>query len=766
MHSVFRRMLLGASYVLAAVTLATVPAIASGATWSVTPVPGARTSSASVSCASSSRCFAVGRLQNGSGANKELGLVHEWNGTEWRPVSTGDYENPSEAVSSQLSGVSCASSTACTAVGSYKNTSGTEVTLALEENGSGFWFAQKPPNPKEAVLSQLLGVSCTSSEACTAVGYYDKGALTSELTLAERWNGKEWTIQETPNPKEIKGVRLTGVSCTSSEACTAVGYYAFRVGELEHTATLAERWNGKVWTIQEPPNPKEARFSNLSGISCTSSEVCTAVGSYTNAEDTISYTLAERWNGKVWTIQETPNPTGAKTGDLSGVSCASSEACTAIGWYTNSTGSHLTLAERWNGKAWTIQETPNPTNSSELAGVSCTSSEACIAVGQYTESSGLETAFAERLNGATWLVTPVPGARTSSASVSCASSSRCFAVGRIKNGSHANSELGLVHEWNGTEWLTASTGVKYENPSEAVSSQLSGVSCASSTACTAVGSYTNTAGTEVTLAESGPGFWFAQKPPNPKEAVRSHLLGVSCTSAEACMAVGYYDKGAFNSQLTLAERWNGKEWTIQETPNPTEIKGVQLNGVSCTSSEACTAVGYYTFLVGEREHSATLAERWNGKVWTIQEPPNPKEARFSNLSGISCTSSEVCTAVGSYTNAEDTISYTLAERWNGKVWTIQETPNPTGAKTGDLSGVSCASSEACTAIGWYTNSTGSHLTLAERWNGKAWTIQETPNPTNSSELAGVSCTSSEACIAVGQYTESSGLEATLAERYS
>jgi hypothetical protein len=71
-------------------------------------------------------------------------------------------------------------------------------------------------------------------------------------------------------------------------------------------------------------------------------------------------TLAEVWNGTSWAIQATPNPTGVKGTFLSGVSCKSAAACTAVGDYENSAGSYAPLAEAWNGTSWAIETTPNP----------------------------------------------------------------------------------------------------------------------------------------------------------------------------------------------------------------------------------------------------------------------------------------------------------------------------------------------------------------------------------------------------------------------
>src|SRR5205823_6314005 len=149
----------------------------------------------------------------------------------------------------------------------------------------------------------------------------------------------------------------------------------------------------------------------------------------------------------------------------------------------------------------------------------------------------------------------------------------------------------------------------------------------------------------------------------------------------------------------------------------------------------CTAVGS-----SDDTNSAvygTLAERWNGSSWAIQPTPNPSGVYGSRLSGVSCSSASGCTAVGGYVTSSG-IEVTLAERWNGTIWAIQPTPNPTGAKSSQLAAVSCNSASACAGVGTYTNSSGTQVPLAERWNGTSWAIQMTPNLTSfqHSELSG------------------------------
>jgi hypothetical protein len=212
--------------------------------------------------------------------------------------------------------------------------------------------------------------------------------------------------------------------------------------------------------------------------------------------------------------------------------------------------------------------------------------------------------------------------------------------------------------------------------------------------------------------------------------------------------------------VTLAARWNGSGWALESTPNPTGASLIVLRAISCPSSTACTAVGEYFNSAGTR---VTLAERWNGSSWAIQSTPNPTGGQRNILWGISCPSTTACTAAGSYDNSSG-YAVPLAERWNGSSWAIQSSPTPNPGGDSLLFGVSCPSITACTAAGFYLNDSGVDVTLAERWNGSSWAIQSTPNPTGarSNILYGVSCPSTTACAAVGDY-KSSRLIKTLAE---
>jgi len=350
------------------------------------------------------------------------------------------------------------------------------------------------------------------------------------------------------------------------------------------------------------------------GVSCVASQLCIAVGAYPSSNLEALATLAEVWNGSIWSAMLTPNPPGMTENELLRVSCTSASACMAVGYDRNASGVKLTLAERWDGTAWSVLSTPNPSGAldSRLWSVSCTSPSACTAVGFYTDLPPTEKASAEH-----WKT--------------------------------------LAERWDGSKWSLLST----PDPSGASDSFLTSVSCTSASACTSVGHSEDSAETEKTLAERWDGAaWTIQPTIDPDGNEPSNRLsGVSCTSSSTCTAVGthWYRVGSAFVSTTLAERWNGNEWSVQSTPDPSPSEGSVLSGVSCTSSSACTAVGYYSNLAAPRTGTEALGERWNGTTWSILGvPPLPETPETWHerwLSAVSCTEPAVCMAVGDSLNA-------------------------------------------------------------------------------------------------------------------
>jgi hypothetical protein len=325
---------------------------------------------------------------------------------------------------------------------------------------------------------------------------------------------------------------------------------------------------------------------------------------------------------------------------------------------------------------------------------------------------------------------------------SCASSVACTAVGSSLDFNNGIAHT-LAEVWNGTRWAVTST----RNPTGATSSDLAGVACPTVSVCQAVGSFYLSSGTQLPLAESWDGQrWLLRSTPNPAGATSSELAGVACPTASACVAVGSYSTST-GADSTFAETWNGSRWAVQATPDPTGAVASDFFGVSCPTSTECIAVGSYTGLGEIRE---PLAEIWNGTTWAVQQILSSSASHDNQLLGVSCATVSSCIAVGSFANQVNIVS-ALTEAWNGTSWTIESAPGASGALSGQFAGVSCPSTGACTAVGSYLLSHSQQETWAEFWNGSAWIQETTPTPTGvgNAELAGVSCPTSTECLAVG-----------------
>lgn len=261
----------------------------------------------------------------------------------------------------------------------------------------------------------------------------------------------------------------------------------------------------------------------------------------------------------------------------------------------------------------------------------------------------------------------------------------------------------------------------------------------------------------VLLAAAAPAAGLAQRwtvvpSPDRGSATSFNTLGrVSCVPARACVAVGYYVDHAGKIR-TLAEAWNGTAWSLTPSVNKgSGVNGSVLIGVSCTAATACVAVGSYS---DAAQIYRTLGESWNGRTWTVIPTPDAGQPSGNNsLNGVSCVSARACLAVGWYQRARHGVQQTLAESWNGTSWTVVPTPDAGGAHSVNvLTDVSCASARSCAAVGYYISGPN-YRTLAESWNGKTWSVVPTPDAGGRGydELVKVSCARGDACMAVGSY---------------
>ncbi|MGO9876711.1 MAG: hypothetical protein ACLPVY_23295 [Acidimicrobiia bacterium] len=581
------------------------------------------------------------------------------------------------------------------------------------------------PSPNDAIEAELLGVSCPSTTTCFAAGDYESPA--SGGALLEQWNGTSWSIVEGSDSTQAVRAHV------HLRVRRSVGFdVRHPVGSAIGPGADAPIAVGPIFGFETTPG--------LEDVSCSSPTSCFAVGvSFVGA-------LAERWDGTVWTIVDTPTPHDSVGADLAGVSCVNSTDCSAVGAsQLESVSGDVTevgsvpLAEHWNGTSWTVEAEPSGVPVTPLTGVSCPTSTSCAAVGA--------TSSIQQWNGTSWSIAPMSNKSSESqlVSVSCPSADRCFAVGLSSSNTQGNA---LIELWNGTRWSV----VPSPNLTGLVYAELSGVSCSSATNCLAVGSVFSPAG-ENGLVERWNGTrWSIITPSNPTGAQFVQFSGASCSTATTCFAVG--SDATDTAEQALVELWNGARWSTTPSPIPTGVQNTQLNAVSCQSATDCTAVGSGEALAGSRLPGVrTFIEHWNGTSWTVATSANPTGLPLAALVGVSCSTSTNCVAVGIDASSTTAASKPLAEDWNGNTWTLAAVPNPNGAANTELLSVSCHSSNSCYAVGGYSTSTTSN-TLVEHWNGTSWSQVGDPNPAgaNGASLSGVSCPSPTSCTAVGSYS--------------
>ena len=562
-----------------------------------------------------------------------------------------------------------AAPTAITDPASFVTETGAQLNGFVSPNGClttyKVLFGTSSPPPKEPPVKSGTLASETSGEPIEAF-LVTLSPHTTYYFRITAMNGKgttEGSIQSFKTEGSAKPIVKTTEGLAAETTATLHGTvnpngletsYYFKWGitaEYGHTTATENAGSGKE---------AKSVSAGISGLSPGSTYhfqlyAKNSAGTSEGGDKTFTTTAPK---SPAWSLQSTPNPTGAVSSRLAFVSCSGSTACTSVGEYVSSSAVQGPLGERWGGTSWVAQTPPNPASasSSELVGDACPSATWCGAVG-FSVQSGVHRALAER--------------------------------------------------WNGSEWSVQTT----PEPSGATSSELEAISCSSSASCTAVGHYT-TSSLSGTLIEYWNGTsWAVQTSPNPSGATSSSLLGVSCVSSSVCIAVGdYYN--ASEVRLSLAEAWNGVSWTVQPVPNRTGATKNILLGISCSASTSCSAVGGdYPSGGGPQE---TLVEHWNGVEWIIQTSANPSGSTATVLHGISCISSTSCMAVGDYVSSGSNL--TLAESWNGSSWTIKSTPNPTGAIFSALWSVACTSSTECYAPGYYEVTVGSPLAMTERFS--------------------------------------------------
>jgi hypothetical protein len=242
------------------------------------------------------------------------------------------------------------------------------------------------------------------------------------------------------------------------------------------------------------------------------------------------------------------------------------------------------------------------------------------------------------------------------------------------------------------------------------SKELFGVFCNSPSDCWAVGEIRGKNTTVNQVLHWTGKRWFGVKVPNQAGTAKgdnNELLAVRCTSAKDCWALGDSQQPGGVAQLDQALHFDGRKWTVVQTPVPGGTSGGAFNvldDISCTSARNCWAVGDY----GLTGTSMQLEVAFN-------------QLHVNVLKALACTAKADCWAVGA---AGLRPGLNEAMHWNGAKWSVVPAVNGggTGKKTINiLSSVRCLSHSNCWAVGDAELANDSEVNQILHWNGTKWT---------------------------------------------
>ncbi len=368
----------------------------------------------------------------------------------------------------------------------------------------------------------------------------------------------------------------------------------FVAGLLLARPILAFAASAPGWQIVPSPNASTTSVSNntLFGVTAVSDSDVWAVGNFNSSNGgAINHTLTEHWNGTAWSVVASPN-VGSMGSSLLAVSAASTNDVWAVGnvQTSNNVNFDLTLIEHWNGTAWSVVPSPNPSSEGDdLTGVAALSASNAWAVGYFENNaqSALQPIIFH-WNGAAWSLFPnIPNIGMVASAITARSATDIWAVGN-----DAGEMTNIALHFNGTQWTITPTA-DFSSSQQIIS-------------------------------------------------------GVAAPAANDAWMVGSFASATVGSFLQpLAIHWNGKTWSMVATPDPSPFTN-RLRAVAAISTSDVWAVGQANTPDGLNLH--TLIEHWNGKQWSIVASPNnpPTGQAFDGLLGVTVSGLTSLWSVGGF----------------------------------------------------------------------------------------------------------------------
>jgi hypothetical protein len=243
--------------------------------------------------------------------------------------------------------------------------------------------------------------------------------------------------------------------------------------------------------------------------------------------------------------------------------------------------------------------------------------------------------------------------------------------------------------------------------------RVTAVSCPSASTCWASGTSWLAGTPEIAVTGDGGQVWNDVTPPSWSTATW-WPNAIDCTSPAACWLVGENGAGGLQSPAAAMTSDGGATWTtfsnlpaiVQYDPNGT----YELDGISCLSADSCVAVGGLDEGDGK---AVVISTADDGTTWTLST--SKKLSHLQELFGVSCLPAArgktTCFAAGAALGAAGPV--TLLSRDDGTTWGQRRRFDTTGW----FNSISCATTANCWAAGAGTTV----ALAGTAAGGKSWT---------------------------------------------
>jgi hypothetical protein len=259
------------------------------------------------------------------------------------------------------------------------------------------------------------------------------------------------------------GGRLDAVSCASQSFCVVISYEGFIYASTDPTGGAA------AWSPTVINEGHGSPATHLTSVSCPSPSFCAAVSGGYHASGKV-LTSTDPASGR-WQASELGSPL-----DLRGISCGTPSLCVAV-----AREGRVFVSTDPTGGASAWREAGTPGGPGDLEGIACVSTLLCAA-GNLT--GNLLTSTDPAAGGGSWSEAN-GGGSVQITGVSCPTALRCVAVDNNGDVLTTTDPTGGPGSWTFENLVPFRPT---EETEEQVRNALFGVSCASPSLCTLVGS--------------------------------------------------------------------------------------------------------------------------------------------------------------------------------------------------------------------------------------------------------------------------------------